>query len=66
MDLPFEDSSCTACQYVCGLEDGTYAENFVQYFGEAENMGYMERTKVVMEVVVDQVIVDSEEDCFGL
>lgn len=40
-----------------------YAEDFMQDLCEAEDVGDVEWTKVVMEVVVDESIVDGEEGC---
>jgi len=35
-------------------------------FGEAEDVGNMEWTKVIMEVRVHQCVVNRKEDCLGL
>ena len=41
--------------------EGEYAEDFMKDFCEAEDMGYVERTKIVVEVVVNESIVDGKE-----
>jgi hypothetical protein len=38
----------------------------MQGFGEAEDVGDVERTKVVVEVVVHKLAVDGEEDGLAL
>jgi len=35
----------------------------MQYFGEAEDVGDMERTKVIVEWVVEDGVVYTEKDC---
>jgi hypothetical protein len=48
------------------LGEEIYAEDVMEGFGEAEDVGDVERTKVVVEVVVHKLAVDSEEDGLAL